>query len=180
MACKAPFFSREHVLQLPGRRWLDSIAPATEEFVAKENVNFGKGDKQASEGVVHADDDTVPAANLPPPPELAPHPDLLRHDALTFDPSPVLKDDNEYSIAAPDNQAELMRWHYCLGHASYTKLKQLARNGKIPAKLAYVCPPRCAGCLFGAMIKIPWRTKQWLGEDHAVFCCHQAGGVHLR
>jgi hypothetical protein len=64
MACKAPFFSREHVLQLPGRCWLDGIPPAPEEFVAEENVNFDKGDKQASEGVVHADDNTVPAANL--------------------------------------------------------------------------------------------------------------------
>jgi hypothetical protein len=63
MACKAPFFSREHVLQLPGHCWLDGVAPAPEEFVTEENVNFDKGDKQASEGVVHVDDNTIPAAN---------------------------------------------------------------------------------------------------------------------
>jgi hypothetical protein len=40
MACKAPFFSHERVLQLPGHRWLDGIAPPLEEFVAGENVNF--------------------------------------------------------------------------------------------------------------------------------------------
>jgi hypothetical protein len=112
MVCKAPLFSREHVLQLPGCHWLDGVAPAPEEFVTKENVNFNKGDKQASEGVVHTDDDTVPAANLPPPPELTPHPDLLRPVTLIFDPSSVLKDDDEYSVAAPDDQAEHMRWHY--------------------------------------------------------------------
>ncbi len=42
MACEAPFFSRERVLQLPGRRWLNGIAPPPDEFVAKENVNFEK------------------------------------------------------------------------------------------------------------------------------------------
>ncbi len=68
-----------------------------------------------------------------------------------------------------------MRWHYCLGHASFTKLKQLARNGKIPAKLANVRPPCCASCLFGAMTKIPWRTKQWLGNNHAVFAATKPG-----
>jgi hypothetical protein len=36
IACKAPFFRREHVLQLPGHHWLAGIAPPPEEFVAKE------------------------------------------------------------------------------------------------------------------------------------------------
>ncbi len=36
MACEAPFFSREHMLHRPGRRWLDSKSPPPEEFVAEE------------------------------------------------------------------------------------------------------------------------------------------------
>ncbi len=49
-----------------------------------------------------------------------------------------------------------MRWHYRLGHLSFSKLKQLALNGEISKKLAKVKPPKCTGCLFGAMTKIPW------------------------
>ena len=68
-------------------------------------------------------------------------------------------DDNPTLVAAND-QAELMRWHYCLGHASFKALKQMAKNGEIPKQLAKVPPPKCAGCLFGAMTKIPWRGKE--------------------
>jgi hypothetical protein len=42
IACEAPFFRREHILQLPGRCWLAGIAPPPEEFVAKENLNYNK------------------------------------------------------------------------------------------------------------------------------------------
>jgi hypothetical protein len=34
-----------------------------------------------------------------------------------------------------------MRWHYRLGHLSFSKLKQLALNSKIPQRLAKVKPP---------------------------------------
>jgi hypothetical protein len=44
-------------------------------------------------------------------------------------------------LAASDNQAELMRWHYRLGHLPFLRLKQLSINGKIPKKLAKVTPP---------------------------------------
>jgi hypothetical protein len=39
---------------------------------------------------------------------------------------------------------------------------------KIPKKLAKVAPPKCAGCLFGAMTKIPWRGKE-TKASHKVF-----------
>jgi hypothetical protein len=77
--------------------------------------------------------------------------------ALTFDPSPPLEEEEEVSFATADDQAELMRWHYRLGHLPFAKLKMLAKNGEIPRRLAKVPPPKCAGCLFGAMTKVPWR-----------------------
>jgi hypothetical protein len=40
-----------------------------------------------------------------------------------------------------------MHWHYRLGHASFASLKQMAKQGNIPKKLAKVLPPKCAGCL---------------------------------
>jgi hypothetical protein len=78
--------------------------------VVEENVNFKR---PTSVEAMSADDNTVPASNLPPLQEEAKHPDTLQQAALTFDPSPLLKEAKEYSIEAPDNQAELMRWHYC-------------------------------------------------------------------
>ncbi len=61
-----------------------------------------------------------------------------------------------------------MRWHYHLGHASFAKLRQLALRGEIPKKLVAVRPPRCAGCLFGAMTKVPWQGKEQKSQ-HSVF-----------
>jgi hypothetical protein len=61
-----------------------------------------------------------------------------------------------------------MRWHYRLGHLTFPKLKQLTLNGEIPKKLAKVAPSKCAGCIFGAMTKIPWRGKE-TKASHEVF-----------
>jgi hypothetical protein len=47
---------------------LDGDPPPKEEFVVEENLNYKK---PTSEGAVIADDDTVPAGNLPLPPEEA-------------------------------------------------------------------------------------------------------------
>ncbi len=87
MACEVPFFSRERVLQLPGRRWLNGIAPPLEEFVIKENVNFEKQDKQASEGVAHTDNNTVPTNNLPPLPKLIWMPSVCAQQFTSFEQS---------------------------------------------------------------------------------------------
>jgi hypothetical protein len=67
-----------------------------------------------------------------------------------------------------------MRWHYCLCHLPYIKLKQLALNGEIPKKLAKFIPLKCAGCLFGAMTKIPWRGNE-TKTSHEVFIATKEG-----
>jgi hypothetical protein len=89
-------------------------------------------------------------------------------NALTFDPTPPLEEDEEFYLAAANDQAELMRWHYRLGHLSFPKLKLHAKNGEIPCRLAKIPPPKCAGCLFGAMTKLPWRGKE-SKSSHEVF-----------
>jgi hypothetical protein len=70
--------------------------------------------------------------------------------------------------------AELMRWHYRLGHLSFAKLKMLAKNGEIPCHLAKVPALKCAGCLFGAMMKLPWRGKE-SKSSHKVFVTTKPG-----
>jgi hypothetical protein len=89
---------------------------------------------------------------------------------LTFDPRPVLEQDNE--LTASDDQTELMRWHYRLGYLSFPKLKLLAALGEIPKRLANIQPPVCAGCAFSAMTKVPWQSK---GEETPVFTATKPG-----
>jgi hypothetical protein len=75
-------------------------------------------------------------------------------------------------LAAVDDQAKIMCWHYRLGHLSFAKLKQLALNGEIPRCLAKIKLPTCTGCLFGAMTKVPWRGQETSSE---VFVAIKAG-----
>eukprot|EP00957_Ditylum_brightwellii_P087586 6667588-Ditylum_brightwellii.AAC.1 len=57
------------------------------------------------------------------------------------------------------DRAELLRWHYRLGHLSFYKLQTLAKQGVIPKRLAHLHHPKCAGCIYGSMTKRAWRTK---------------------
>jgi hypothetical protein len=52
--------------------------------------------------------------------------------SLTFDVNPKLKEDDHVYLAAVDDQAKLMRWHYRLGNLAFSKLKQLMLNSNIP------------------------------------------------
>jgi hypothetical protein len=45
---------------------------------------------------------------------------------------------------------------------------------KFPKKLTKVKPPKCAGCLFGAMTKLPWRGKE-TKASHEAFIATKPG-----
>jgi hypothetical protein len=153
-AMEAPFFQRERVLQFPGcGHTINKPKLVPEEFMVEENVNYWK-DVSASEGA-NADNRTVKTANLPSPQQEEPS-NVTRQGPLTFNPSPLTEEAKDVQLSAADEQAKLMQWHYRLGLLTFPKLKQLALNGKIPKKLAKVLSPKCAGCLFGAMRKLPW------------------------
>ena len=84
--------------------------------------------------------------------------DFFTNDTIN-DPVQVIDDTEEQELAAEHPQAELLRWHYRLGHLSFARLRILALLGTIPRRLIYVKSPKCAGCIYGAMTKRPWRTK---------------------
>ena len=63
------------------------------------------------------------------------------------------------NLTVEDPQADLLRWHYRLGHAKFTLLKHLVRLDILPRRLATAKVPKCASCLCGAMTKKPWRHK---------------------
>ena len=173
MALEAPFFWREHVLQAPGICNLVSPRLPEEEFVAEENINYSQ--LLASEGE-HLKD---PANRTQATEGDSPPSSVLRRSALTFDPSPPLKETKEYSLLALDDEAELMRWHYRLGHAPFSKLCQLALNGEIPKRLAKVRPPPVRRLSFRSHDESPLVRQR---AEIPTFCLrrHQAGGVRLR
>jgi hypothetical protein len=172
-AMEASFFQQEKVLQFPGcRDLMDDIDPA--EFIAEENLNYKEKETSEDEGV-NKDDVTIKTSNVPAPAAAEEPPSkAICSGPLTFDPHPQEEEDEHTTLAASNNQAELMRWHYRLRHLPFSKLKQLAINGKIPKKLAKVAPPKCAGCLFGVMTKIPWRGKE-TKSSHKVFVATKPG-----
>ncbi len=132
-----------------------------EDFTAKENVHADIPKKPItdSEGAT-SDDLTMQANNLLSGKGDKEEKETTRMGTLTFNVNPELEEDKHVYLAAVNNQAKLMHWHYRLGHLSFSKLKQLALNGEIPQRLAKVKPPACMGCLFGAMIKVPWRGRE--------------------
>jgi hypothetical protein len=119
---------------------MDDIVP--EEFVAEENLNYHK-EVSVDEGVSE-DDKTIKTSNLPSPPVDESPSKVIHHGPLTFNPSPSQEEREDTQLTAADDQTKLMRWHYCLGHLPFAKLKQFALNGEIPKKLAKAKPPKCA------------------------------------
>jgi hypothetical protein len=101
--------------------------------MAEENVhaNILKKPPLASEGAT-SNNVTVQASNLSSEKETKEEKQTTRMGPLTFVVNPELNEDKHVYLAAVDNQAKLMHWHYRLGHLVFSKLKQLALNGKIP------------------------------------------------
>jgi hypothetical protein len=149
---------------------MDDIVP--EEFVAEENLNNNK-EVSVNEGVLE-DNETIKTSNLPPPPADENPSEVIRRGPFTFNPLPSQEKGEDTQLAAVNNQTKLMHWHYHLGHLPFVKLKQLALNGEIPKKLAKAKPPKCAGCLFGAMTKIPWHGRE-TKASHKVFVATRPG-----
>ena len=148
--------------------------PTPDEFIADENIhthgNGGGNNTHVRTTRTHISSLDVTPLSTTAPEDTPPHGTststptsdlpIRRAGALTFDPS---QDSNEreedVDLSAMTPQAELMRWHYRLGHLPFAKLKILAKLGEIPKRLAKVFPPKCAGCIFGAMTKMPWRSR---------------------
>jgi hypothetical protein len=125
-ALEAPYYHKETVLQYPGRQLMND---APEEFIAEENLNFEK--VSVDEGV-NSDVERVKTSNLPAPPKEEIPSEAIRQRPLTFDPSPPQEEGEHVHLAAANNQAELMRWHYRLGHLTFPKPSSLPSMVKYP------------------------------------------------
>ena len=98
---------------------------------------------------VEQPDDRIETINL----DLGNELDRIDHDSKLYDESDTM-------VKATSPEAELLRWHYRLGHVSFKKLRAMALLGIIPKYLSKVKQPVCAGCLYGTMTRRPWRSKK--------------------
>ena len=85
---------------------MDDIQP--EEFIAEENLNYKEKETSEDERV-SKDGTTIKTLNVPSPTTAEEPPsEALCSGPLTFDPRPLEEEDEHTTIAASDNQAELM------------------------------------------------------------------------
>jgi hypothetical protein len=94
-------------------------------------------------------------------PEVRRHPDLPDSVFLprerTGNMEVLPTEDIEVQATTP--QGEMLAWHYRLGHIPFSKIKQMATRGDLPARLANCTVPRCQACLFGKATRRAWRSK---------------------
>jgi len=131
-AMEAPFFQRETTLQLPGP-WFPREYVIPKEFVAKEDLH--QGEKKSVDAAHEKDGTDLPS----PPVEEDPSDESIRRGSLTFYLNSPEAEKEDSPLSAAEDPAELMRWHYRLGHLTFAKLKQLALNDTILKKLAHAC-----------------------------------------
>jgi hypothetical protein len=73
---------------------------------------------------------------------------------VTTDAPPSISPDEQQSP-----QDMLMGYHLRLGHLSFDRLQQAARQGILPRRIADCSVPKCPSCLFGKAKRRPWRTR---------------------
>ena len=88
---------------------------------------------------------------------------MVEDESFSFDrvvdtegPS-VVPEDEDTQAKTP--QAQLLAWHYRLGHLSFAKIQQMAGRGDLPARLTTCKIPKCAACMFGKATRRPWRSR---------------------
>jgi hypothetical protein len=71
----------------------------------------------------------------------------------------IIPDEEDENMQYDNPQAELLAWHYRLGHLSFERIRQLVERGDLPGHLKQARTPRCASCMFGKATRRPWRTR---------------------
>ena len=94
----------------------------------------------------------------------------------TVKPNIILPDEDDDAVTYATPQAELLSWHYRLGHLSFERIRKLSQRGDLPGHLAQAKTPRCAACMFGKATRRPWRTKAPINKN-AIPAVTTAGDV---
>ncbi|KAG7349703.1 reverse transcriptase RNA-dependent DNA polymerase [Nitzschia inconspicua] len=64
------------------------------------------------------------------------------------------------STEAATPTQQLLYWHHRLNHRSFSLLKSMANEGKLPRHLASAAHPRCAACEMATAHRKPWRNRR--------------------
>jgi hypothetical protein len=56
-------------------------------------------------------------------------------------------------IHSKDPTAQLLHWHYWLGHLPFKTIQAMAHQGQLPSSLKNCKIPQCAACLYGKATK---------------------------
>ncbi|KAI2496817.1 hypothetical protein MHU86_17696 [Fragilaria crotonensis] len=72
----------------------------------------------------------------------------------------VVEDVEEDSFAGKlTATAELLLWHFRLGHVPFSRLVNMAKEGLLPKRLSNCRVPKCSSCIYGKMTRRAKRTK---------------------
>ncbi|EJK71791.1 hypothetical protein THAOC_06737, partial [Thalassiosira oceanica] len=118
------------------------------DYIGDEDIHIYEDDNRS----IHSSDNTIITNNTTS--------STAREGPLHFELSSNSTVDPHRSHQATTLQAELMRWHYRLGHLPFSKIRLLANNGEIPKYLAKILPPFCSACMYGAMHRIRRRNSK--------------------
>ena len=80
---------------------------------------------------------------------------LIMKTEIQQNPAPY-----EIDHTMEDQQAELLQWYYCLGHAPFKTLRAMALLDMLPRHIMQARPSKCVICHYGAMTIKPWRTSE--------------------
>jgi hypothetical protein len=170
------FFQRETILQVPGCTLLRENAEITpEEILAEEDFHHGNR-KWLINDKVNKDDKTICTSNVPD--ETAAPDKSICHGPLIFDPSPPIAEDKDVPLAAADDQAELMQWHYRLGHLSFQKAEAACPQWQDTQEIVEAQAPQVRWLSI-------WRddqvtlARQRVSTFSPNLSCHQARGDSL-
>jgi GAG-pre-integrase domain len=75
-----------------------------------------------------------------------------------------------------NNQTQLLRWHYKLGHISMHRIQRMASQGLLPSSIARCRVPLCQSCIYGMMTRKGWRNK---GEQSTILRRAEKPGFHV-
>jgi hypothetical protein len=128
-------------------------------LISDDEASVSNDDNQSSPTSISPSPTPTPAPNYSPLHTNFVEENIADFSATPIAPPPALIEEEEENIAATTPRGELLRWHYRLGHLSFSKLKLMAVLNIIPRKLSLIKPPKCACCLYGKMTRTPWRTK---------------------
>ena len=105
--------------------------------------------------------------------------DSNRFTPITLDFDITLANDEDVEVPEQDqHEKALLQWHHRLGHLSFSRIQQMAKQGLLPKRLANTRVLRCAGCLCGKLTRHPWRVKGMTkGSNNTITCPGQCVSV---